>query len=1121
MFDLSNFCLSDMVQCSAALRRMADGASSMEEAANRMVGFLYRELGNSLTAERSCALVRLFKTHPLMELPPDIQAFARRRLGTHKEFAEMKCLTLLATAGDLPEWNSRRSSTSYQGIPLAGSEFVAQFPMVAQLLTQFGGEVNWLPSLDPGLLVDLEQRTYNVFYVPEARGSSYVPAQDEFVLRYGIKSVLGIGGLLPSGHPFAIMLFSKVFIPRETADLFRTLAVSVKAALLSFDSGCVFAEADAASPVAHPAVGTPAQHLRSQASALEQLLEVHERTAQEQAVRLEQALEASRARVRQQEALAELGRRALAATDLDAMLHEAVAIVSRALELPYGTVMELLPDGKTLMLRAACGYRQDQIGSLTASVGTDSQSGYAVLINQSVVVRDLRTESRFRDATLLHEQRAISGVTVLLHGLDHPYGVLSAHSDEIRIFTDDEVHFLEGMAPMISGAIQRLRMEQALEHIVETVSARTGRTLFDTVVQSLAETLAVDYTFIGELVDAGSVTTLAAWRRGRLVPNFSYSLPGSPCANIVERKACSYSSGVRQAFPEDRLLEELEIEGYAGTPLVDATGRVLGLIVLLHGRPLRNVQMAESMLRICAARAGAELDRIRAEHALKESENRMRMILNNTLDAVIGMDCDGRITDWNPRAETMFGWTRSDALGKELALLIIPPFYREAHARGLRKFLDSGEGPILNRQIEMTALRRDGHEFPVELTVSALPLGQSHRFNAFVADISERKRLEAELRQAHKMEVVGRLAGGVAHDFNNLLTAILGYCQLLESDLAGNPACESVWEIRKAGDRAAGLTQQLLAFSRQQVLQPKILDLNAVVDNMTNMLRRLIGEHITLVTRLSADLGRVKADPGQVEQVLLNLVLNARDAMPEGGWLTVETANVDLDQASPDHLARIPPGSYVRLKISDTGHGMDEKTMAHIFEPFFTTKEVGKGTGLGLATVYGIIKQSDGFLWAESELKRGSAFTIHLPRLGDLPQAAPGVSKTVGQLRGHETILLIEDEPMVRRLTRRILEQNGYTVLEAQDGVEGLKLSRTHTGMVHLLITDAVMPFMSGRDVAQRLCLERPDIAVLLMSGHTGDMMVGEVESPPFTGFLPKPFTPVDLLQKVRAILST
>jgi len=386
---------------------------------------------------------------------------------------------------------------------------------------------------------------------------------------------------------------------------------------------------------------------------------------------------------------------------------------------------------------------------------------------------------------------------------------------------------------------------------------------------------------------------------------------------------------------------------------------------------------------------------------------------------------------------------------------------------------------------------------------------------------AENRRLEEQIRQSQKVEAIGRLAGGIAHDFNNLLTAIIGYSDLMLNNFGdNNPWSADLLEIKKAGERAAALTRQLLAFSRKQVLQPRVLDLNDVVADMDKMLRRLIGEDIELVTLFGRELGRVKSDPGQIEQIIMNLAVNGRDAMPQGGKLTIETTNVELDETYARKHVAVKPGPYVMLAVSDNGLGMDAETQSHLFEPFFTTKELGKGTGLGLSMVYGIVKQSGGNIWVYSEPGEGTVFKIYLPRVTEGVETwQPPINDQTEKLTGTETVLVVEDETVVRNLVRNILQRNGYTVLEANDGEEALRIAIRHEGTIHLMVTDVVLPKMSGRQLAERIAIIRSGMGVLYMSGYSDNAIVQHGVLDPGIAFLQKPFTPDALARKVREVL--
>jgi signal transduction histidine kinase len=432
------------------------------------------------------------------------------------------------------------------------------------------------------------------------------------------------------------------------------------------------------------------------------------------------------------------------------------------------------------------------------------------------------------------------------------------------------------------------------------------------------------------------------------------------------------------------------------------------------------------------------------------------------------------------------------------------------------------------RKPDETIRRHDGRSLVIDYLCSPI-LSRDLVDGAVVTitDLTERKKaeytllhLQQQLQQSQKMEAIGRLAGGIAHDFNNLLTAITGYCDLILMSLRpADPLYQHGQEIHKAAERATSLTGQLLAFSRKQVISPKLLDLNAVLADMDKMLRRLIGEDIELVTVHRSGLGIVRADPGQIEQVLLNLAVNARDAMPHGGKLTVETANVDFDESFAERTPDVSPGPYVMLAVTDTGHGMTEEVKARVFEPFFTTKPLGKGTGLGLATVYGIVKQNGGHISVYSEPNIGTTFKIFLPRVAQ-PRQEPGSADPLPPPRhGNETVLLVEDEEVVRTLVRTVLRRHGYNVLEACHGGEALLTCEQYSEPIHLMVTDMVMPQMGGRQLAERLRPVRPNMRVLYLSGYTDDTVVrhGILESG--TPFLQKPFTPEALARKVREVL--
>ncbi len=524
---------------------------------------------------------------------------------------------------------------------------------------------------------------------------------------------------------------------------------------------------------------------------------------------------------------------------------------------------------------------------------------------------------------------------------------------------------------------------------------------------------------------------------------------------------------------------------------------------------------------------GLFLHRRRSELAVRQSEARKRAVLEAALDAIITIDRDGKVVDFNPAAEELFRCPRAQALGEEMAGLFLPPGTRERFRAALAMYQATGDKNALARRQEMTGVRKDGEEFPLELSVTPIPLDGPPLFTAYVRDLSERRRAEQALaqteerfRQAQKMEAVGRLAGGIAHDFNNLLTVITGCTEILLGDFPQSQETQELLEeVQNAGKRAAKLTSQLLAFSRRAILAPKVLDLNTVVADMDRMLHRLIGEDIQMVTAMAEDLNRVKVDPGQIEQVIMNLVVNARDAMPTGGKLTIETANVELDEAYVRAYPELRPGPYVLLAVSDTGLGMTQEVKARLFEPFFTTKEVGKGTGLGLATVYGIVKQSEGHIAVYTEPGHGTTFKVYLPCCAE-PVSELRRCQTPEPPPGQGTVLLVEDEDDVRTLTRRALTRHGYTVLEARHGVEALKVWESHKGSIDLMVSDLVMPEMNGGELARRLLAERPGLKVLFLSGYSDSAVLRANLVEEGRAFLQKPFTPRTLARKVHELVS-
>ena len=504
---------------------------------------------------------------------------------------------------------------------------------------------------------------------------------------------------------------------------------------------------------------------------------------------------------------------------------------------------------------------------------------------------------------------------------------------------------------------------------------------------------------------------------------------------------------------------------------------------------------------------------------MRRSESRYRSLVESAAYGIYRSNLEGKFLDVNPALVTLLGYSVAEEV-----LALNPKrdvFVDAAEAEKLwQTFHHSRPGD----GAEVRWKRKDGSVITVRLRGRGVPQAGSSAevLEVMAEDVTERRALEEQFRQSQKMEAVGRLAGGIAHDFNNLLMVISGYTEvLLEKTPRESSLYPKMAAVQQATDRASSLIHQLLAFSRKQVMELKVVDVNTIVEDIERLLRPLIGETVELKTQLANDPGRARADAGQIEQVLMNLVVNAKDAMPKGGTITLRTSDIRLDAEARREYGSIRPGPYVMISVSDTGCGMDSETQSRVFEPFFTTKEKGKGTGLGLSTVYGIIKQISGYVFVQSEPGRGSTFTIYLPRVEEAAEsnARPqGDARAVG---GNETILLVEDEESVRQLVSETLTAKGYRVLEAERGEAALKMASEAKEPIHLLITDVIMPGIGGRELAQKLCASAPALKVLFLSGYTEDAIVHEGVLEPGTAFLQKPFTLQVLVRKVKETLSS
>ncbi|HEY1496420.1 MAG TPA: PAS domain S-box protein [Candidatus Solibacter sp.] len=572
----------------------------------------------------------------------------------------------------------------------------------------------------------------------------------------------------------------------------------------------------------------------------------------------------------------------------------------------------------------------------------------------------------------------------------------------------------------------------------------------------------------------------------------------------------------------------LRVRFYAGAPLVTSEGFRLGDLAVMDTRPRQPLTEDESATLVDLAGVvmhdlNARQDLARARNVpgmVAEGEAKFTAFMESASQAIIAINHKGEIEVVNHKAEELFGYVREEMVGQRLEMLL-PDSLRHAHVGHRRDYFAHPHARPMGIGMDLAGQRKNGQQFPVEISLNYVEVAGRALSFAFITDITARIRLEQQLRQSQKLEAVGQLAGGVAHDFNNLLTVIHGYSSMsLDSLEADSPLREPIEEIEKAAVSAASLTRQLLAFSRRNVVRPQILNLNTVIGNMEKMLGRILGEDVELILAMGQDLDVIRADPGLIEQIVMNLAVNSRDAMPQGGKLILETANLYLDKEyAGAHLA-VKTGPHAMLAVTDAGTGMSEEVRSRIFEPFFTTKPQGKGTGLGLATVYGIVQQMEGSIWVYSELGKGTTFKILFPSAEKGALSESEIPQRAVESRGKEGILLVEDEQAVRKFIRALLERQGYTVFEAADSDAAFKIANDSSAKFDLLLTDVVMPRMNGPQIAAEIETLRPGLRVLYMSGYTDRTIHLHDQIGVHANFIQKPFSPAGLALKLRELLT-
>ncbi|MEW6364583.1 MAG: GAF domain-containing protein [Acidobacteriota bacterium] len=823
--------------------------------------------------------------------------------------------------------------------------------------------------------------------------------------------------------------------------------------------------------------------------------------------------------------------------------------------------------GKTVRPVAWAGFESGYVADAKLSWADDTErgrgpAGIAIRSGETIHVQDFTTDPRmapWRESALQRGYR--SGIALPLKDeTAQVFGVLLIYSAEANSITPEEIRLMEGLSGDLAFGItalrtraERKRAEEALRQSEHDLSIRNqiagifltipDQEMYGEVLDIVLGIMGSNYGVFGYIDEDGVLVmpslTRDVWDQCQ-VPEKDIVFPpetwGGLWGRALREKKAFYSNG-----PFRVPAGHIKIDRFLTVPIIYRQ-QAIGLLSVAN----KEVDYGEKDKELLETIAGHispilnarlqrdrhEKERKRAEEALSESERRYRLLAENLTDIIWTSDLNLRFSYVSPSVKRIRGYSVDEALTQTLEEILTPASLevaRKVLAEELEMENSERKDLFRARTLELEENRSDGRTVWTESTITFLrdSEGRVSGLLGVTRDISDRKRAEKEmielqeqLRQSQKLEAVGRLAGGIAHDFNNLLTVIDGYSQLALSELReGDPLMEDLRQISTASNRASDLTRGLLAFSRRQVLELKVLDLNRLIQGLEKMLRRMIGEDVELFIHPGEDLGRIRTDPGQMEQVIFNLAVNSRDAMPSGGKLILETENVCLDEEYAHNHLSVVPGHYVRLSVSDTGCGMTPEVRNRVFEPFFTTKEKGKGTGLGLSTVYGIVKQSGGNIWVYSEPGRGTTFKIYLPRVDEPVQELEEKWYPEAIPRGRETVLVVEDEEVVRRLAVEILKRQGYEVLEARNGGEAFLVCEQQQEAIDLILTDVVMPKMSGPDLVDRLRHIRQDFKVLYMSGYADEAVVYHGVREGEMSFIQKPFSLESLSRRVRDVL--